>query len=58
MLRKIAEIGKAQNASRIDFQVSDTNEKATSFYKKLGAVCNKDETHFKFDDDAFQNLTS
>jgi ribosomal protein S18 acetylase RimI-like enzyme len=58
MLRKIAEIGKAQNASRIDFQVSDTNEKAINFYKKLGAVCNKDETHFKFDDEAFQNLVS
>jgi GNAT superfamily N-acetyltransferase len=58
MLRKIAQIGKAQNASRIDFQVSDMNEKAINFYKNLGAVCNKDETHFKFDDGAFQNLAS
>jgi GNAT superfamily N-acetyltransferase len=56
MLRKIAEIGKAQNASRIDFQVLNSNEKAMKFYKKLGAVCNEDETHFKFDDEAFQNL--
>jgi ribosomal protein S18 acetylase RimI-like enzyme len=58
MLRKIAEIGKTQNASRIDFQVLKLNEKAINFYKKLGAVCNEDETHFKFDDDAFQNLAS
>jgi ribosomal protein S18 acetylase RimI-like enzyme len=58
MLRKIAEIGKAQNASRIDFQVLNSNENAINFYKKLGAVCNENETHFKFDDDAFRNLAS
>jgi GNAT superfamily N-acetyltransferase len=58
MLRKIAEIGKTQNASRIDFQVLKSNEKAINFYKKLGAVCNEDETHFKFDDEAFQNLAT
>jgi GNAT superfamily N-acetyltransferase len=56
MLREIARFGKTQNASRIDFQVSDSNKKGINFYKKLGAVCNEDETHFKFDDKAFQRL--
>jgi ribosomal protein S18 acetylase RimI-like enzyme len=56
MIREIAKIGKAQNASRIDFQVLKSNEKGVKFYKKLGAVCNEDETHFKFDDEAFENL--
>ncbi len=58
LLREIARVGKTQNATRIDFQVSDSNEKGINFYKKLGAVCNLDETHFKFDDEAFQNLAS
>lgn len=58
LLREIAKFGQAQNASRIDFQVSDSNKKGINFYKKLGAVCNLDETHFKFDDEAFQNLAS
>lgn len=58
MIRKIAKIGKTQNASRIDFQVSDSNKKAINFYKKLGAVYSEDDIHFKFDDEAFQNLAS
>jgi ribosomal protein S18 acetylase RimI-like enzyme len=58
MIREIAKIGKAQNASRIDFQVLKSNEKGINFYKKLGAVCNENETHFKFDDEAFENLAS
>ena len=58
LIREIAKFGKSQNASRIDFQVSDSNEKGINFYKKLGAVCNLDETHFKFDDEAFQKLAS
>ena len=57
-IREIAKIGKAQKASRIDFQVLNSNEKGIKFYKKLGAICNEEETHFKFDDDAFQNLAS
>jgi ribosomal protein S18 acetylase RimI-like enzyme len=58
MIREIAKIGKTQNASRIDFHVLDANKKGIKFYKKLGAVCNQDETHFKFDDEAFENLAS
>lgn len=58
MLREIAKIGKANNATRIDFQVLKSNEKAIKFYKKLDAVSNDDETHFKFADEAFQNLAS
>jgi ribosomal protein S18 acetylase RimI-like enzyme len=58
LLREIAKFGQSQNASRIDFQVSDSNEKGINFYKKLGAVCNENETHFKFDDEAFEKLAS
>ncbi|MCU0238808.1 MAG: GNAT family N-acetyltransferase [Pyrinomonadaceae bacterium] len=58
IIREIAKIGKAQNALRIDFQVLKWNEKAINFYKKLGAVSNNDEIHFKFDNEAFQNLAS
>jgi ribosomal protein S18 acetylase RimI-like enzyme len=58
LLREIAKFGKSQNASRIDFQVSDSNERGINFYKKLGAVCNENETHFKFDDEAFEKLAS
>jgi ribosomal protein S18 acetylase RimI-like enzyme len=58
MIREIAKIAKTQNATRIDFQVLKSNEKAIKFYKKLGAVSNDDEVHFKFDDEAFQNLAN
>lgn len=57
-IREIAKIGKTQKATRIDFQVMKDNEKAIKFYKKLGAVSNDEETHFKFIDEAFQNLAS
>lgn len=56
ILHEIAKIGKAHGGLRIDFQVLKDNSLAQNFYKKLGAVCNEDETHFKFDDEAFQNL--
>lgn len=55
-IREIAKIGKANNATRLDFQVMQYNEKAIKFYKKLGAVSNDEETHFKFADEAFENL--
>ena len=58
MLRKIAKIARSQNCSRIDFQVLKDNQKAINFYKKLGASCNEDETHYKFIGQAFQNLAS
>jgi ribosomal protein S18 acetylase RimI-like enzyme len=58
MLREIAKIAKSQNCNRIDFQVLQDNKNAINFYKKLGAISNEDETHFKFADEAFQNLAS
>ncbi len=56
MLKKIAEIGKSRGYTRIDFQVLDWNLPAVNFYKKLGAECNADESHFKFAGEAFYNL--
>ncbi len=56
MLKEIARYGREIGAVRMDFQVLDWNESAIKFYKKLGAEMNTDETHFKFADEAFQNL--
>lgn len=58
MLKMIAQMAKSEGAVRIDFQVLDWNAPAISFYEKLGAVSNQDESHFKFSDEAFDNLAS
>ncbi|MGB7208900.1 MAG: GNAT family N-acetyltransferase [Pyrinomonadaceae bacterium] len=56
LLKNIAQSAKSQGAERIDFQVLDWNASAISFYEKLGAVSNQDESHFKFSDEAFEAL--
>ncbi|HRH41769.1 MAG TPA: GNAT family N-acetyltransferase [Pyrinomonadaceae bacterium] len=56
IIREIARIGKEKGCVRIDFQVLSHNKNARNFYQKLGAVEDKSETHFKFTDEAFQNL--
>ncbi len=56
ILREIAKIGKEKGFVRIDFQVLKHNQNAIHFYKKLGAIEDESETHFKFTDQAFQNL--
>lgn len=56
MLKEIARIGKEFGAVRMDFQVLKHNESAIRFYKKYGAVMDKDERHFKFTDEAFESL--
>ncbi len=58
MLKKIAQAAKSQGGERIDFQVLDWNAPAISFYERLGAVSNQDESHFKFSGDAFDRLAS
>jgi ribosomal protein S18 acetylase RimI-like enzyme len=58
LLREIAMIARSRGYERIDFQVLEWNTPAISFYNKLGAVCNDDERHFKFADEAFLNLAS
>jgi ribosomal protein S18 acetylase RimI-like enzyme len=58
MLKKIAQMAKAKGAERIDFQVLDWNAPAINFYEKLGAESNIDESHFKFTDEAFDDLAS
>ena len=58
MLKKIARMAKSNGFARIDFQVLDWNAPAISFYEKLGAVSNQDESHFKFSDEAFDSLAS
>ncbi len=57
MLRAVAKAGKKFGAVRMDFQVLDWNSPAVKFYKKHGAVQDKDERHFKFTDGAFEKLT-
>ena len=58
LLREIARIARSRNYDRIDFQVLEWNTPAISFYKKLGAISNDGECHFKFSDEAFLNLAS
>lgn len=57
MLQEVARIAAVRGFERIDFQVLDWNASAIGFYKKLGAVSNDDETHFKFSGEAFVALT-
>lgn len=56
MLRHIARLAKERGYERIDFQVLDWNTPAINFYKKHGAVIDDSERHFKFTDEAFQEL--
>ena len=58
MLRHIARLAKERGFERIDFMVLDWNTPAINFYKKLGAEIDQSERHFKFTDDAFDNLAS
>ena len=57
VLKEIARIAASRGFERIDFHVLDWNTPAVEFYKKHGAVCNDDETHFKFADEAFARLS-
>ena len=57
MLKYIARLGRSRGFERIDFQVLNWNSAAIGFYKKLGAVVDETESHFKFTDDAFKKLT-
>jgi len=56
LLRAVAATAVERGCERIDFQVLEWNQPAIAFYKKLGAVCNDDERHFKFSDAAFREL--
>jgi GNAT superfamily N-acetyltransferase len=56
MLKEIARIAKEFGALRMDFQVLEWNTPAINFYKKHGAIMEKDERHFKFVDEAFKKL--
>lgn len=56
MLGEIARIGRERGYERIDFTVLDWNEAAMTFYRKLGAVSDESDIHFKFTDDAFRKL--
>lgn len=56
MLRELARLGASRGYERIDFLVLDWNAPAIGFYKKLGAVQDDSEIHFKFTDDAFNEL--
>ncbi len=58
ILKEIARAGKADGAQRMDFQVLDWNASAINFYKKHGAIMDESERHFKFTDEAFENLAS
>ena len=57
MLKHLAQIGKIRGCQRIDFQVLEWNEPAVKFYEKLGAQMDADERHFRFVDEAFEELS-
>jgi ribosomal protein S18 acetylase RimI-like enzyme len=56
MLKHIARVALSRGYERIDFMVLDRNESGIGFYKKLGAVMDTSERHFKFTDRAFKTL--
>lgn len=56
MLKFIANLAKSRGFERIDFLVLEWNSPAVEFYKKLGAIRDEEERHFKFTDEAFQKL--
>lgn len=58
LLGEIARIGRARGYDRIDFNVLDWNEAAIGFYKRLGAVHDPEDLHFKFTDKAFLELVN
>ena len=58
MLRALAREAKSAGYERIDFQVLEWNTSAIGFYFKLGAVRDDEERHFKFVDEAFEQLAS
>jgi ribosomal protein S18 acetylase RimI-like enzyme len=58
ILKYLAKEAKARGFERIDFQVLEWNTPAINFYEKLGAQRDNEERHFKFTDDAFQNLAA
>ncbi|MFT3742763.1 MAG: GNAT family N-acetyltransferase [Pyrinomonadaceae bacterium] len=57
MLQEVARCAAGRGFERIDFLVLDWNTPAIEFYKRLGAECNEDETHFKFAGEAFAELS-
>lgn len=58
ILKYLAKSAKTRGFERIDFQVLEWNTPAIKFYEKLGAHRDEEERHFKFTDEAFQNLAS
>jgi ribosomal protein S18 acetylase RimI-like enzyme len=56
MLKYTARLAKSRGFERIDFQVLEWNTPAIGFYERLGARRDDEERHFKFTDEAFQNL--
>ena len=58
MLKHIAKLARLRGFERIDFQVLEWNSPAIKFYEKLGAERDDEERHFKFTDEAFQNLAA
>ena len=58
MLKMIARSARERGFERIDFQVLEWNSPAIRFYEKLGAARSDDERHYKFSDEAFEDLAS
>lgn len=58
MIKYLAKEAKDRGFERIDFLVLDWNTPAVKFYEKLGAARDEEERHFKFTDEAFENLAS
>jgi ribosomal protein S18 acetylase RimI-like enzyme len=56
ILRELARLAATRGSERIDFLVLDWNTPAIGFYKRLGAVQDDSERHFKLVDDAFRDL--
>ena len=56
MLREIAKLARECACNRVDLMVLEWNTPAVKFYEKHGGVRDELERHFKFTDEAFEEL--
>ncbi len=56
ILREICELAKKRNCGRVEWWVLDWNERAISFYKKIGAVPMSDWTVFRLTEESINRL--
>lgn len=57
LLLALTAVAKNEHSARLEWQVLDWNEKAITFYEKMGAVIDKEWYNCKFTQEQFASLT-